>query len=315
MKINKKGDNVEKIHILVDEDDNERIDVYLADELDDVSRSFIQKLIKSGNVLVNGEVVKPKYIISNGDEINISLPKPKKLELKAENIPIEIVYEDEDLAVVNKPKGMVVHPAPGNYNATLVNALLYHMKNLSSINGVIRPGIVHRIDKDTTGLLMVAKNNLSHVELSKQLKDHSITRKYYALVEGNIKEEQGSINAPIGRHPVDRKKMTVTNQNSRHAVTHFRVLERFTDYTLIEAKLETGRTHQIRVHMTYIKHPLVGDPVYGSKKQKFNLDGQLLHAKVIGFEHPRTKEYLEFNSELPEHFIKILNHLRSKKSN
>ncbi|WP_202711242.1 RluA family pseudouridine synthase [Sporosalibacterium faouarense] len=305
---------MEIIEILVDEEDDERIDAYLADQLDEVSRSYIQKIIKKGMVTVNDKEVKPKYNVNQGDKIIVKLPEPKKLEVKAEDIPIEIVYEDDDVAIVNKPKGMVVHPAPGNYSGTLVNALLYHLDNLSSINGIIRPGIVHRIDKDTSGLLMIAKTNLAHMELSEQLKEHSITRIYYALVDGNIKEETGTIKAPIGRHPVDRKKMTVIEKNSKEATTHFTVLERFKEYTLIKAQLETGRTHQIRVHMAYIKHPLVGDPVYGSKKQKFNLDGQLLHAKIIGFIHPRTKEYMEFTSELPEHFIKVLDALGNKKS-
>lgn len=303
---------MELLEIFVDGEDNERLDLYLAQELNDMSRSYIQKLIKEGLVKVNNKLVKPKYIVSEGDYIQVYLPEPKKLEIKPENIPIDIVYEDEDVAVVNKPQGMVVHPAPGNYSGTLVNALLYHLSSLSSINGIIRPGIVHRIDKDTSGLLMVAKNNLAHEELSKQLKAHTINRIYYALVDGNIKEESGTINAPIGRHPIDRKKMAVTDINSREAITHFKVLERFGQYTLIQAKLETGRTHQIRVHMSYINHPVTGDPVYGGKNQKFNTEGQLLHAKTIGFIHPRTGEYLEFDSPLPEHFTRVLNILRRK---
>ncbi|WP_425445991.1 RluA family pseudouridine synthase [Dethiothermospora halolimnae] len=299
------------IEILVDEDDGERIDSYLADELDEVSRSYIKKLIKDNLVKVNGKNIKPKYPVNQGDSIVVNLPEPKKLEVKAENIPVEIVYEDDDVAIVNKPQGMVVHPAPGNYNGTLVNALLYNLDSLSSINGVIRPGIVHRIDKDTSGLLMIAKTNLAHMSLSEQLKEHSITRKYYTLVEGNLREDNKTVDAPIGRHPKDRKKMAVIYKNSREATTHFTVLERFTQYTLLQAQLETGRTHQIRVHASYIKHPVVGDPVYGSKKQKFNLKGQLLHAKVIGFVHPRTKKYMEFSAELPDHFVKVLNSLRT----
>lgn len=294
------------IELIVDEEGEGRIDVFLAGELDEVSRSYIQKLIKDKKVTVNNRYVKPKYSVNEGDKIVVELPEPKKLEVKAEDIPIEIVYEDQDMAVVYKPRGMVVHPAPGNYNNTLVNALLYNLKTLSSINGVIRPGIVHRIDKDTTGLLMVAKTNKAHISLSEQLREHTITRRYQALVEGNIKEDNGTIDAPIGRNPKDRKKMAVTKENSKEAVTHFKVLKRFGKHTLIEAQLETGRTHQIRVHMNYIKHPIVGDPVYGIKDQKFNLEGQLLHAKVIGFDHPRTGEYLEFDSELPEDFSKIL---------
>ncbi len=301
---------MELLEIFVDEEDNERLDLYLSQELNNVSRSYIQKLIKEELVKVNNKVVKAKYAVCEGDHIQVYLPEPKKLEIEAENIPIDIVYEDEDVAVVNKPQGMVVHPAPGNYSGTLVNALLYHLNSLSSINGIIRPGIVHRIDKDTSGLLMIAKNNLAHEELSKQLKAHTINRVYNALIDGNIKEEKGTIDAPIGRHPADRKKMTVTNLNSKEAVTHFRILERFGQYTLIEAKLETGRTHQIRVHMSFINHPVTGDPVYGGKNQRFKTNGQLLHAKTIGFIHPRTKEYLEFDSALPEHFDRIINILR-----
>lgn len=304
---------MEIIEIIVDEEDNERLDVYLSQELDGVSRSYIQKLIKKGQVTVNDKNVKPKYIVNEGDKIIVKLPEPKQLEVKPENIPIHIVYEDEDVAVVNKPQGMVVHPAPGNYNGTLVNALLYHLKSLSSINGIIRPGIVHRIDKDTSGLLMIAKNNMAHEKLSEQLKNHTITRVYYTLVNGNITNNQGKINAPIGRNPVDRKKMAVTNKNSKNAVTHFYVLERYGDYTLLKVKLETGRTHQIRVHMSYIEHPVVGDPVYGRKKQRFNLNGQLLHAKVLGFIHPRSGEYMEFDSELPGHFTKILDILKKSR--
>lgn len=301
-----------EINIIVDEESEGRIDSFLAEELDEISRSYIQKIIKKGLVKVNGKSVKPKYNIQEGDNIIVELPKPKKLEVKAEDIDIEILYEDEDVAVVYKPRGMVVHPAPGNYTGTLVNALLYNLESLSSINGVIRPGIVHRIDKDTTGLLMIAKTNLAHISLSEQLKKHTITRKYYALVEGNIKENMGTINAPIGRNPKDRKKMAVTRDNSKKAITHFNVIERFKNNTLIEAELETGRTHQIRVHMAYINHPVVGDPTYGFKKQKFNLNGQLLHAKIIGFEHPRTEKYLEFNSNLPEDFLRVLKILDEK---
>lgn len=305
--------DVNVIEILVDEEDNERLDSFLAEEIDEISRSYIQKLIKNELVTVNDKSVKSSYLINQGDKIIVTLPEPKKLDVKSENIPLEIVYEDDDVAVVYKPKGMVVHPAPGNYSGTLVNALLYHLENLSSINGIIRPGIVHRIDKDTSGLLMVAKSNQAHLNLSEQLKEHTITRKYYALVVGNIIEEEGTINAPIGRHPVDRKKMTVTDRNSKSAVTHFTVLERYKQYTLVEAQLETGRTHQIRAHMTYINHPLVGDPVYGIKKDKFSQKGQLLHAKVLGFIHPTKNEYMEFESDLPEHFTKVLKVLDKNK--
>lgn len=301
---------MEILEIFVDEEDNERLDVYLSQEISDFSRSYIQKLIKDELVKVNNKVVKAKYIVNEGDHIKVHLPKPKKLDIEPENIPVEIIYEDDDIAIVNKPQGMVAHPAPGNYSGTLVNALLYHLNSLSNINGIIRPGIVHRIDKDTSGILMIAKNNLAHEELSKQLKEHTINRIYNAIVDGNIKEENGTINAPIGRHPIDRKKMTVTDSNSKEAVTHFKVLERFGQYTLIQAKLETGRTHQIRVHMNYINHPVTGDPVYGRKNQKFNTNGQLLHAKTIGFIHPRTKEYLEFDSVLPKHFMEIIHILK-----
>lgn len=304
---------MEIIEIFADEEDNDRIDIFLAQELNEISRTYVQRLIKDGLVRVNDRLVKPKYLVNEGDHILVQLPEPKNLEIVSEDIPIDIIYEDEDIAIVNKPQGMVVHPAPGNYSGTLVNALLFHLNNLSTINGIIRPGIVHRIDKDTSGLLMIAKNNYSHSFLSEQLKEHSITRKYLALVDGNIKEDKGTINAPIGRHPVDRKKMTVTENNSKEAVTHFTVLERFFDYTLIQAQLETGRTHQIRVHMSFIKHPVTGDPVYGSKNQKFRLNGQLLHAKTLGFIHPRTKEYIEFSSELPNHFIDVLSNLRNTK--
>lgn len=301
---------MEILEIFVDEDDNERLDVFLSHEINDFSRSYIQKLIKDELVMVNEQAVKAKYIVNEGDHIKVFLPEPKKLDIEPENIPIEIIYEDDDIAIVNKPQGMVVHPAPGNYTGTLVNALLYHLNSLSNINGIIRPGIVHRIDKDTSGILMIAKNNLAHEELSKQLKEHSINRIYNAIVDGNIMVEKGTINAPIGRHPIDRKKMTVTDSNSKEATTHYKVLEKFGKHTLIEVKLETGRTHQIRVHMNYINHPVTGDPVYGRKNQKFNTNGQLLHAKTIGFLHPRTKEYLEFDSVLPKHFMDILQILK-----
>lgn len=300
------------IELEVYEDINERIDAYLADELEEYSRSFIQKLIKKDKVKVNNDFIKSKTIINKGDKIVLEIPEDKKLEINPEDIDINIVYEDDDLAVVYKPRGMVVHPAPGNYNGTLVNVLLYKFNSLSNINGKIRPGIVHRIDKDTTGLLMIAKTNLAHISLAKQLKEHSINRRYIALVEGNINEDKGTINAPIGRNSKDRKKMCVTKDNSKEAITHFNVIRRFEKYTLIEAKLETGRTHQIRVHMKYIKHPVVGDKVYGIRNQKFNLRGQLLHAKIIGFIHPTSGEYLEFSSDLPEDFSNILEKLEIK---
>lgn len=287
--------------------EEKRLDSYLSDVLMEMSRSFIQKLIEKGTVKINGEIVRiKKYKVKENDEIEIEVPAPERLKIEAENIPIEIVYEDDDLLVVNKPQGMVVHPAPGNYNGTLVNSIMYHCKNLSSINGVIRPGIVHRIDKDTSGLLIVAKNDKAHRSLAQQFKEHSINRKYIALVYGNIKEEKGTIQGPIGRHPNNRLKMAVVERNGKDAITHFSVLKRFRGYTLIEAKLETGRTHQIRVHMTHINYPLVGDPVYGQKKEKFNLKGQMLHAKTLGFMHPTKGIFMEFQADLPDHFIKII---------
>lgn len=303
---------MKKRRLEVEENENRRIDIYLSEKLEDMSRASVKKLIVEGNILVNEKFIKPKYIVKSGDLIEVTFEeKEEAIEILKEDIPLEIVYEDSDLAVINKPQGMVVHPATGNMVGTLVNALLYKFDTLSTLNGEDRPGIVHRIDKDTSGLLMIAKNDFTHEGLAKQLKEHTTTRKYYALVEGPIKEESSTIDAPIGRHRIDRKRMTVTETNSKNALTHFKVIERFEKYTLIEAKLETGRTHQIRVHMTYINHPVVGDPVYGYKNQKFNLQGQLLFAKKIGFIHPRSGEYLEFEVELPEYFTKILTILRN----
>ncbi len=301
------------VEIYVSEEDNERIDAYLAKELNEISRSYIQKLIEKNLIKVNGKCVKSKYLVKEGDYILVELPEPKRLEIVPENIPLDIVYEDEDIAVINKPQGMVVHPAPGNYSGTLVNALLYHFDNLSTINGIIRPGIVHRIDKDTSGLLVIAKNDFTHRILSEELKKHNIVRIYIALVHGNIKEDKGTINEPIGRHPIDRKKMAVTAKNSKEAITHFEVLERFGDYTLVKAQLETGRTHQIRVHMAYINHPVVGDFVYSKYKNKFDLQGQLLHAKKLELIHPRTQEYMRFESNLPDYFVKVLDILKNNK--
>lgn len=289
-----------------DDEDEVRLDVYLAEQYEEFSRSYIQKLITGKHVKVNNTFEKNKYLIKAGDSIEVILPEPQTLDVKPQNIPLDIVYEDQDIIIINKPQGMVVHPGAGNYTDTLVNALLHHCDGqLSSINGVIRPGIVHRIDKDTSGLLMVAKNNVAHQSLAEQLKEHSITRKYHAICTGIIKESRVTINAPIGRHPVDRLKMTVI-QSGRNAVTYVNALERFKDYTYIEAQLETGRTHQIRVHLSYIKHPLLGDEVYGKRSSKFNLKGQVLHAKTLGFVHPRTNEYMEFNSDLPDYFKKLL---------
>ena len=305
----------QKYEILIDEEQQgTRIDLVLSQALSETSRSFIQKLFERDKISVNGAVcVSKKYKVKCGDKIELTIPEPEILTVEAEDIPLDIVYEDEDVLVVNKPKGMVVHPAVGNYNGTLVNAIMFHCGDrLSSINGVIRPGIVHRIDKDTSGLLMIAKNDMAHESLSKQLAEHSITRRYQALVYHNFREEEGTVNAPIGRDPKNRLRQAVTELNSKHAVTHYKVLERFGAYTLIEAKLETGRTHQIRVHMTHIKHPLVGDPVYGPKKQTLKVEGQMLHAKVLGFNHPRTGEYMEFDSSLPAYFEEILRGLRKE---
>lgn len=296
---------------LVEEDEEgDRLDVYLADQFVDMSRSYIQKIIKDKKVTVNGKIEKAKYLVKEEDKIVIEIPKPKVLEVVPQDIPIEIVYEDDDVIIVNKPQGMVVHPAPGNYEGTLVNAILYHCEgNLSSINGVIRPGIVHRIDKDTSGILMIAKNNNAHNCLAEQLKDHSITREYEFICCGVFKEDKVTVDRPIGRNPKDRLKMAIV-PNGKRAVTHFEVLERFNGYTHVRARLETGRTHQIRVHAMSINHPLVGDPVYGPKNSKIKLNGQALHAKKLGFIHPTTNEYVEFNSELPDYFQKLLEKLR-----
>ena len=305
-------DSCEEVkEFLVEEDEEgDRLDVYLADQFVDMSRSYIQKIIKDKKVTVNGKIEKAKYLVKEEDKIVIEIPKPKILEVVPQDIPIEIVYEDDDVIIVNKPQGMVVHPAPGNYEGTLVNVILYHCKgNLSSINGVIRPGIVHRIDKDTSGILMIAKNNNSHNCLADQLKDHSITREYEFICHGVFKEDKVTVDRPIGRNPKDRLKMAVV-PNGKRAVTHFEVLERFNGYTHVRARLETGRTHQIRVHAMSINHPLVGDPVYGPKNSKIKLNGQALHAKKLGFIHPTTKEYVEFDSELPDYFQNLLEKLR-----
>lgn len=289
----------------------ERIDKFIADSLDDAaSRTQIQQWIKDGHVTVNGNQVKPNYKLAENDTIVLIVPEPVDAALEPENIPIEVVYEDANVIVINKQRGLVVHPAPGHYSGTLVNALLYHCKDLSGINGLLRPGIVHRIDKDTSGLLMAAKNDKAHVDLAEQLKSHTVNRKYLALVHGVIPHDQGTIDAPIGRDAHDRKMYTVTNKNSKHAVTHFVVLERFGDYTLVELKLETGRTHQIRVHMKFIGHPLVGDPMYGRSKG-ITMSGQALHAAVLGFVHPGTGEMLQFEAPLPEDMEHLLHVLRT----
>ncbi|WP_434291138.1 RluA family pseudouridine synthase [Clostridium botulinum] len=303
---------MEKINLQVEKEfDNVRLDLYLSKIFEDKSRSYLQGIIDEGNVLVNNKEKKRNYKLKVGDNIEVNIPEPKLLQIEPEDIKLDIIYEDKDVIVVNKPQEMVVHPAPGVYSGTLVNALLHHCKDLSGINGVARPGIVHRIDKDTSGILVVAKNDISHNNLAAQFKEHSISRVYMALVEGIIKDEQGTIEAPIGRHPIDRIKMAVV-KDGRHAVTHYKVIERFKNHTLVECRLETGRTHQIRVHMSHIMHPLVGDPVYGYKKQRFNLKGQMLHAKLLGFIHPTTRQYVEFESELPEYFKKIIKILKNE---
>lgn len=295
---------------IIQENQQMRLDKYLAEQFPELTRSYLQKLIKDGEVLVNGKSVKTGYQLSRGDEVSVNIPEPKELDVKPQKMDLDIVYEDEDVILINKPKGMVVHPAPGHTTDTLVNGLLYHCQgNLSGINGVARPGIVHRIDRDTTGILIVCKNDMAHNSIARQLKDHTINRRYRALVHGNLKEDKGTVEGPIGRHPVDRKKMAINERNGKPAVTHYQVLERFGNYTFIECVLETGRTHQIRVHMASIGHPLVGDEVYGSAKCPFKLQGQCLHAMVLGFVHPRTGEYMEFSAELPGYFQDLLKKL------
>jgi len=285
-----------------------RLDMLLGEIDSDRSRSFYQKMIERGEVLVNGKSAKGKYKVKLGDRIVVEDTQPIPLKAIAEDIPINIVYEDSDIVVVNKEQGMVVHPAPGNYTGTLVNALLYHCDNLSGINGVIRPGIVHRIDKDTSGILVVAKNDYAHMKLGELFHEHDIKREYYALVEGVLKSDQGVVDKPLGRDPKTRVKMAIVKEGKR-AVTHYSVVERYKGYTLVKCHLETGRTHQIRVHMASLGHPLVGDPIYGFKKQKFNLKGQMLHAKSLAFVHPKTHKYVEFESDLPEYFTRILSKL------
>lgn len=300
------------IEIYVDEGDTERLDYYLSTELDEISRTYIQKLIKDGLVDVNGLKKKPSYLVKEGDRILVNLPKPKELEILPENLPLDIIYQDEDIVVVNKSQGMVVHPGPGNYTKTLVNALLYHIDSLSSINGIIRPGIVHRLDKDTSGALIVAKNDFSHRALSEQLKDRNVYREYITLVKGVLKDDKGTINAPIGRDPNNRKKMKVISKNSKEAITHYEVIRRYDKYTLVKAILETGRTHQIRVHFSYISHPIIGDPIYSYEKNEFNIDKQLLHARKVGIIHPRSNKYMEFECDIFEKFKEVLKKLDSR---
>ena len=301
---------METIKIVFEECDSLRADVFCASSAD-ISRSRAASLIEEGNVTVNGKVITKKAKLQKGDVIEITLPEPREYEVSAEDIPLDIVYEDEHLLVVNKPKGMVVHPAAGNYDGTLVNALMYHCgDSLSGINGVMRPGIVHRIDKNTSGLLMVAKNDFAHNSLAHQIKEHSFTREYAAVVYGNVKSDSGTVNAPIDRHPKKRKQMAVVD-GGRKAITHYEVVERLNGFTYLKLKLETGRTHQIRVHMAYLGHPVAGDDVYGPKKVITLLDGQCLHAKKVGFVHPVSEKYMEFESDLPDYFTKFLKRSRN----
>ena len=291
--------------------EEERLDKWLAGALSGLSRSYIQKCIKEGQALVNGAPGKANYRLRVDDEVSFSIPEAVEPEIAAEEIPLNILYEDEDVLVVDKPKGMVVHPAPGHYSGTLVNAVLYHCKGqLSGINGILRPGIVHRIDRDTTGSLIICKNDLAHQTIAAQLKAHSLNRSYRAIVHGVVAEEEGTVDAPIGRDEKDRKRMAVNQKNGKQAVTHYRVLERFREHTYIECRLETGRTHQIRVHMTSIGHPLLGDEVYGTRKTPFHLEGQTLHAYMLGFLHPVSGEYVEVTAPLPVYFQKLLEILK-----
>lgn len=298
--------------IVSSEDDGKRLDKYLSELYPDSSRSFFQKLIKDGMILVNEKNQKANFKLSSNDELKVTIPKPKETTIEAEDIPLDILYEDGDVLIVNKPKGMVVHPSSGHYTGTLVNAIMFHCKDsLSGINGEIRPGIVHRIDMDTTGSLIVCKNDEAHINIAAQIKEHTVNRIYVGIVYGNIKEDEGTINAPIGRHPIDRKKMAINEKNGKEAITHYKVLERFGNYTYVQFKLETGRTHQIRVHMASIGHPLLGDAVYSSGRSQYkNLQGQTLHAQTIGFVHPKTGEYMEYMAPLPVYFDKLLTKLK-----
>ncbi len=302
----------EPVRIVIHEDSaGERLDKILSNMLCEYSRSFVQGLFSDGLVTCKGKSVSKSFKPKNGDIIEFSVPEPKEISLEPQNIPLDIMYEDNDLLVVNKPRGMVVHPAPGNYDSTLVNALLWHCKgNLSGINGVIRPGIVHRIDKDTSGLLLVAKNDSAHISLSQQISVHSLDREYRAVIHGHLKDNEGIVDAPIGRSPNDRKKMCVINQNSKNAVTHYEVLEEYRDFSFIRLKLETGRTHQIRVHMAYLGHPVAGDPVYGPKNGVTSLGGQCLHAGLIGFVHPSTGEHIKIEAPLPDYFTDFLGRIK-----
>ncbi len=298
------------IFIVDEELQDIRIDKYLNDLLSDHSRTYIQKLIKENNILVNDKPCKANYKVQAEDKIVVDIPEPVYANIEPEDIPLDIIYEDNDVLIVNKQKNFVVHPAPGHYSGTLVNAIMYHCKdNLSNINGVLRPGIVHRIDKDTTGALIVCKNDFSHNFIAEQLKEHSITRKYIGIVQGVLKDFEGIIDAPIGRHPIKRKEMCINEINGKNAVTHFKVLKQFRNNTLCEFQLETGRTHQIRVHMASINHPLLGDDIYNHNKCPYKLQGQCLHAKTIGFIHPASKEYVEFEAATPEYFKNLINNV------
>ncbi|MDU7454695.1 RluA family pseudouridine synthase [Clostridium saudiense] len=303
---------MEKLNYSIsNEEQGQRIDKYLSLMIEGKSRSFIQGLIDDKKVMANGKVIKSNYKLKNNDEITVEMPDPIELNVEPEEMDLDIIYEDEDVIIVNKAKGVVVHPAPGNYTGTLVNGILHHCSDLSGINGIIRPGIVHRIDKDTSGILVIAKNDDAHNKLSEQLKDHSMKREYYALIEGRLKNNDGTIDKPLGRCKKDRLKIGIIEDGKR-AVTHYEVVERYNGYTLVKCVLETGRTHQIRVHMASIGFPLVGDPLYGFKRQKFKLEGQVLHARTLGFIHPRTGEYMEFTSELPQYFCDLINKLKNE---
>lgn len=303
----------EVVFEITPEMEGERIDKCISNYVETLSRSYIQKIIKEGKAYINDAPVKSNYKVRVDDKVQFTIPDCEEPDIPPQDIPLDIIYEDKDVLIVNKPKNMVVHPAPGHYEGTLVNAIMYHCHNdLSGINGVLRPGIVHRIDKDTTGSLIICKNDEAHRKIAEQLKEHSITRKYRAIVYGRISNDAGVVDAPIGRHPTDRKKMAINERNGKPAITHYKVLERFEKYTYIECQLETGRTHQIRVHMTSIGHPLLGDEVYGNAKCPFKLEGQTLHAMTIGFIHPSTNQYVEYEAPLPEYFERLLQILRSK---
>lgn len=299
---------MEKLLFTVEEQyEDERVDKYLSMFVDDFSRSYLQKLIESGSITVNGKQIKPSLKLKSDDLVEVIVPDSIVPDIEPENIPLDIVYEDDDVLVVNKPKNMVVHPSNGHFSGTLVNALMYYCKdNLSGINGVLRPGIVHRIDQNTTGSVIICKNDIAHKSIAEQLKEHSVDRRYHAIVHGVIQEEEGTIHTLIGRNPSDRMKMAVVNSNGKDAVTHFRVLKRFKDYTYVECKLETGRTHQIRVHMAHINHPILGDNVYSNRKSEFKLEGQCLHAKILCFKHPVTGEIINTDAPLPEYFEYLL---------